>query len=220
MANHPTDPTAGPTAGLRQEELLFGSPDQEYARYRPSVPEPVAWLPADTMTGVSTPTSLDVGAGTDQVAALPPARPRLVRAELINPSKAQLDAATNVLRPLLEQCTAALHAVPAERFDPQVPTSHADMITCCRASHRVDRPAVSAMADRVAGPHATVAITGDGSLWTLDAAGATALQTLIQSHLGPARRVGTRGPYAEPDRQLTEQVALTVPPTRRPGGTA
>ncbi|MFD6916888.1 hypothetical protein [Streptomyces virginiae] len=71
----------------------------------------------------------------------------------------------------------------------------------------MDRPAVLAMADRVASPHAAVAIMGDGSLWTHQAEWTVALQSLIQSHLGAERRAGTTGTYREPGRRYEDDLA-------------
>lgn len=68
-------------------------------------------------------------------------------------------------------------------------------------------PAVLAMADRVAAPHAAVAVMGDGSLWTHDAEWTAALKGLIQSHLGEDRRAGTTGAYREPGRRYEDELA-------------
>ncbi|MFD3997480.1 hypothetical protein [Streptomyces sp. NPDC058583] len=71
----------------------------------------------------------------------------------------------------------------------------------------MDRPAVLAMADRVAGPEASFAILGDGSLWTHQAEWTTALKVLIQSYLGEERRAGTTGLYAAPGRRYEDDLA-------------
>jgi hypothetical protein len=73
----------------------------------------------------------------------------------------------------------------------------------------MNRAAVLKMADRVAAPHATVAITGDGSLWTHDAEWTGALRELIQTYLGPGRRAGTRGTYATPGRSYEDDLAAS-----------
>ncbi|MFJ1569847.1 hypothetical protein ACIOG8_37495 [Streptomyces erythrochromogenes] len=71
----------------------------------------------------------------------------------------------------------------------------------------MDRPAVLAMADQVAAPHAVVAIMGDGSLWTHEADWMAALQELIQSYLGEDRRAGTSGTNAGPGRSYEDDLA-------------
>ncbi|MEU4949822.1 hypothetical protein [Streptomyces lavendulae] len=71
----------------------------------------------------------------------------------------------------------------------------------------MDRPAVLAMVDRVASPHAAVAIMGDGSLWTHQAEWTVALQGLIQSHLATDRRAGTTGTYREPGRRYEDDLS-------------
>ncbi|MDT0616207.1 hypothetical protein [Streptomyces lancefieldiae] len=71
----------------------------------------------------------------------------------------------------------------------------------------MDRPAVLAMADRVTSPGATLAIMGDGSLWTHPAPWTVALRELIQSYLGAERRAGTTGAYAEPGRRYEDDLA-------------
>jgi hypothetical protein len=107
-ADHP--PTPDPDG----EDLLFGPAADEYARFRPGVPEQVAWLLADAVKGVPDGTLLVV-----------------------------------TLHPLLGNRALSCHEVPADRFNPQRPNYWADLITCCRAFHWMNRPAVLAMATRV-----------------------------------------------------------------------
>ncbi|MFE7804493.1 hypothetical protein ACFU51_07490 [Streptomyces sp. NPDC057430] len=71
----------------------------------------------------------------------------------------------------------------------------------------MDRPAVLAMVDQVAAPHAVVAIMGDGSLWTHQAEWTVGLQGLIRSHLGAERRAGSTGTYREPGRRYEDDLA-------------
>jgi SAM-dependent methyltransferase len=81
-ADHP--PTPAPDG----EDLLFGAAADEYARFRPGVPEQVAWLLADAVKGVPDVTLLDLGAGTGQVAAaLLPALPPITHVDLVDPSR-------------------------------------------------------------------------------------------------------------------------------------
>ncbi|MFD9600867.1 hypothetical protein [Streptomyces sp. NPDC059970] len=57
--------------------------------------------------------------------------------------------ASELLRPLLGQSTAAFHAVAAEEFTAPFNDYKADLLTCARAFHWMDRSAALAMADRV-----------------------------------------------------------------------
>ncbi|MDQ0834519.1 SAM-dependent methyltransferase [Streptomyces achromogenes] len=201
-ADHP--PTPDPDG----EDLLFGPAADGYARFRPGVPEQVAWLLADAVKGVPDVTLLDLGAGTGQVAAaLLPALPHITYVDLVDPSRAQLREAAITLHPLLGNRTLSCHEVPADQFNPQRPHYRADLITCCRAFHWMNRPAVLAMANRVAAPHATLALMGDGSLWTHEADWTGALKGLIQSYLGPGRRAGSCGTYTEPSRRYEDDLA-------------
>ncbi|MFF1839012.1 hypothetical protein ACFVXE_33250 [Streptomyces sp. NPDC058231] len=109
----------------------------------------------------------------------------------------------------LGACTASAYAGEAHTFSPQEPGQGPDLVTCCRAFHWMDRAAVLEMADRVAAPHAAVAIMGDGSLWTHDADWTSALRELIQTYLGPVRRAGTRGTYATPDRSYADDLTTS-----------
>jgi hypothetical protein len=69
------------------------------------------------------------------------------------------------------------------------------------------RPEVLSMADRVAAPHAVVAIMGDDSLWTHEAYWTAALRELIQSYLGEDRRAGSAGTYGGPGRSYEDDLA-------------
>lgn len=204
--NPPADHSPTPTPD--DKDLLFGPAADEYARFRPGVPEQVAWLLADAMKGVPDVTLLDLGAGTGQVAAaLLPALPRITHVDLVDPSRAMLREAFVALQPLMGDRTMSCHEVSADQFLPRRANYRADLITCCRAFHWMNRPAVLAMADQVAAPHATLALMGDGSLWTHEADWTTALKDLIRSYLGPGRRAGSRGTYTEPSRRYEDDLA-------------
>ncbi|MFF4448234.1 class I SAM-dependent methyltransferase [Streptomyces sp. NPDC001502] len=190
---------------------LFDSVDRHYARYRPRLPDKVVQLLAHTWRGTQAPTLLDLGAGTGQVAlSMLPALPPTAHLDLVDQDPGMLRTALDELRPHLSERTATVHAVPAEQFVPAQPGYQTDLITCCRAFHWMDRPAVLAMADRFAAPHAAVAIMGDGSLWTHPAEWTAALRNLIRSHLGEDRRAGTTGAYREPGRRYEDDLADSV----------
>ncbi|MFK0017172.1 class I SAM-dependent methyltransferase [Streptomyces sp. NPDC091027] len=179
-----------------------------YARYRPGLPDEVVRLLVQELAGVQAPTLLDLGAGTGQVAlSVLPALPRTAHLDLVDQDQGMLGTALDELQPHLGGRTATVHPVSAEEFAPAQPSYRADLITCCRAFHWMARPAVLAMAGRVAAPQATVAVMGDGSLWTHPAEWTAALKGLIQSHLGEYRRAGAAGAYSEPGRRYEDDLA-------------
>ncbi|MFJ8210619.1 class I SAM-dependent methyltransferase [Streptomyces sp. NPDC096033] len=187
---------------------LFDSVDHYYARYRPRLPDQVVQILAREQAGVAAPMLLDLGASTGQVAlSMLPALPPASRLDLVDQDEGMLRTALDELGPQLGERTATVHAVPAEKFAPAQPCYQADLVTCCQAFHWMDRPAVPAMADQVAAPHAAVAIMGDGSLWTHRAGWIVALREVIQSHLGAVRRAGTTGTYREPGRRYEDDLA-------------
>jgi SAM-dependent methyltransferase len=187
---------------------LFASAAADYARYRPGIPSEAVRLLAGTVRGVARPVVLDLGSGTGQVAAaLLPALAHVDRLDLVDPDPGMLREATETLAPLLGDCPAGFHRVGAEDFTPPFDGYRADLVTCARAFHWMPRPAVLSMADRVTAPGASMAIMGDGSLWTHPTQWTTELKRLIQSYLGPERRAGTAGAYTEPVRRYEDDLA-------------
>ncbi|GAA2425852.1 class I SAM-dependent methyltransferase [Streptomyces pulveraceus] len=187
---------------------LFASAAADYARYRPGIPDEAVRLLAETLDGCDRPAVLDLGAGTGQVpAALLPAVPRIARVDLVDQDSDMLRIAAERLRPLHGQTAVVFHAVPAETFSAPVDGYGADLVACARSFHWLDRPTTLGMADRVTSPTATVAVMGDGSLWTHEAHWTAALKTLIRSYLGDGRRAGTTGAYAEPSSRYEDDLA-------------
>jgi ubiquinone/menaquinone biosynthesis C-methylase UbiE len=202
------EPSAGPEPS---GEALFGTAAGEYARYRPGMPDGAVRLLAATLHGVPAPVLLDLGTGTGQVPrALLPVVPRMAHVNLVDVNQQMLAQATAELEPLLGACTVTTYAGEAHTFAPRILGQRADLITCCRAFHWMDRTAVLKMADRVAAPHAAVAVMGDRSLWTHDADWTVALRELIQTYLGEGRRAGTRGTYTEPGRSYEDDLAASA----------
>ncbi|MBL1109895.1 class I SAM-dependent methyltransferase [Streptomyces sp. 5-8] len=199
------EPSAGPAP---LGEALFGTVADAYARYRPGVPDAAVRLLAATLHGVPAPVLLDLGTGTAQVPrALLPVVPRLAHVDLVDINQQMLAQAMTAIEPLIGTCTVSPYAGEAHTFVPEGPGRRPDLVTCCRAFHWMDRPAVLEMVDRVAAPHATVAVMGDGSLWTYDADWTVALRELIQTYLGPGRRAGARGTYTAPGRSYEDDLA-------------
>ncbi|MFB8085962.1 class I SAM-dependent methyltransferase [Streptomyces sp. NPDC055992] len=187
---------------------LFDATADAYSRHRPGLPDAVVHLLAGTLRGVRRPALLDLGTGTGQVpAALVPVLPQLARLDLVDADRDMLHQAELALRPLLADRAAAFHPVRAEEFTAPEEGYRAHLVTCARAFHWMNRPAVLAMADRVTTPGATLAVMGDGSLWTHPAPWTVALRELIQSYLGAERRAGTTGAYAEPGRRYEDDLA-------------
>ncbi|MFE3944809.1 class I SAM-dependent methyltransferase [Streptomyces sp. NPDC059118] len=187
---------------------LFDSVAADYARYRAGIPDEAVRLLAKTLDGCDRPTLLDLGSGTGQVpAALLPAVPGIARVDLVDQDSDMLRTAAEQLRPLRGQATVAFHAVPAETFSAPVDGYRADLVTCARSFHWLDRPTALRMADRVTSPTATVAVMGDGSLWTHETRWTEALKALLQSYLGDERRAGTTGAYAEPNSRYEDDLA-------------
>ncbi|MFE3634731.1 methyltransferase [Streptomyces sp. NPDC059168] len=139
--------------------------------------------------------------------ALRPVLRRLVHIDLVDVNASMLHAARAVLEPVRGTCTVDVFTGAAHTFAPAEPGRAPTLITCCRSFHWMARPEVLSMADRVAAPHAVVAIMGDGSLWTHKAVWTAALRELIQSYLGEDRRAGARGTYAGPDRSYQDDLA-------------
>ncbi|MGW8989080.1 class I SAM-dependent methyltransferase [Streptomyces zhihengii] len=189
---------------------LFTSTAAAYARHRPGIPPEAVSLLADTIRDADRPALLDLGSGTGQVpTALLPAVPRIDRVDLVDPDQDMLRQAAATLEPLLGGRPAGFHAVVAEDFTPPFDGYQANLVTCARSLHWMDRSAVLKMADRVTAPGATVAIMGDGSLWTHRADWTAALKQLIQSYLGDERRAGTGGVYAGPGRRYEDDLAAS-----------
>lgn len=210
MTTYPDQPFPGPSP---EEEALFAAAAVGYAHYRPGLPDEAVGLLADTLRERRAPTLLDLGTGTGQVPlALLAAVPGLAHIEAVDVSRPMLDQARAVLTPALGRCTLTLIHSSADDYAPLAPlpgeaVQAPDLVTCCRSYHWMSGPDVLAMADRVAAPDATIAIMGDGSLWTHQSDWTRALRELIQRYLGPGRRAGARGDYAEPRRSFEEDLA-------------
>ncbi|MFI0219801.1 class I SAM-dependent methyltransferase [Streptomyces lydicus] len=209
-----TCPDASSSGPTPEHEVLFGSGAADYGRYRPGVPTAAVQLLADVVRGRPDPTLLDLGTGTGQLprALLAAAEPGLAHIEAVDVSRQMLDQARDALTPVLGRCTLRLVHAAADAYT-QLPGGEArapDLVTCCRSFHWMDQPAVLAMADRVAAPDATVAIMGDGSLWTNEADWTRALRDLIQRYLGTERRAGTGATYREPRRSYEEDLAASA----------
>ncbi|WP_257142160.1 class I SAM-dependent methyltransferase [Streptomyces sp. sk226] len=193
-----------------KQEALFSTAAEHYARYRPGLPGPAVQLLAGALAGRRAPVLLDLGTGTGQVPqALLAAVPHLAHVEAVDVNRAMLVQTGSHLGPLLGGRTLRLVHGSAHGYTAAPGTPAPDLVTCCRSFHWMDRAGVLAMADRVAAPDATVAIMGDGSLWTHLAPWAGQLRELIQRHLGTARRAGPAEAYTAPVRSYEEDLAAS-----------
>lgn len=201
--------SAPPPGLVPEQEDLFGPTATDYDRCRPGVPASAEQLLTDAVRHRSRPVLLDLGTGTGQMPRTLLAADHAPRhIEAVDVSRPMLDRAHRTLAPLLDACTLRLVHASADAYTlPSDGTVEAvDLITCCRSIHWMDRPAVLAMADRVAEPDATLAIMGDGSLWTHDADWTGALRYLIQRYLGTARRAGTASTCDAPRRSYRQDL--------------
>ncbi|MGW6202314.1 class I SAM-dependent methyltransferase [Streptomyces sp. NPDC055089] len=206
MSASPSEPPPG--AVSRSGRDLFGTAAADYDRFRPGVPNAAVRLLAAVLLGRPNPVLLDLGTGTGQVPrALLPVVPRLAHVDLVDVNEAMLAQARAGIEPLLGAATVSTFTGKAHTFAGA--GREADLVTCCRSFHWMDRPAVLGMADRVSAPDAVVAIMGDGSLWTYESDWTAALRTLIRSYLGESRRAGSLGTYAEPSRSYEEDLAAS-----------
>ncbi|MFE0704902.1 class I SAM-dependent methyltransferase [Streptomyces sp. NPDC058872] len=197
-----------PAPAALWDDALFGPEAADYARYRPGLPDAAVHLLAATQHGVPDPVLLDLGTGTGQVPrALLPVLHRLVHIDLVDVNASMLEVARAALEPVRGGCTVDVFTGAAHTFAPAGPGRAPTLITCSRAFHWMSRPEVLSMADRVAAPHAVVAVMGDGSLWTHQADWTATLRELIQTYLGEDRRAGTRGTYAGPGRAYEDDLS-------------
>ncbi|MEU3355124.1 hypothetical protein [Streptomyces sp. NPDC037389] len=95
----------------------------------------------------------------------------------------------------------------AEDFTPPSKTWRADLVTICRAFHRIDQDTLLRQLEKWAAPQAAVAVMGDRSLWTLDNDWTKALRPLIRSFLGDDRRAVLSDIFNPHDRPYVEVLA-------------
>ncbi|MFF0479412.1 class I SAM-dependent methyltransferase [Streptomyces sp. NPDC004284] len=171
-----------------------------YAEHRPGIPDEAVDLLARRVAGKVHRVLLDLGSGTGQV---PLALSRKVtEIDVVERDAGMLAEADRRLAGL--PATIRLHHTPAEEFEPPSPSWRADLVTISRAFHWMDQPLVLSRLEGMTAPDATVAVMGDGSLWTARAEWTDALRALIQEYLGPERRAGKSRTYAVHGRPYRE----------------
>ncbi|WP_327188036.1 class I SAM-dependent methyltransferase [Streptomyces sp. NBC_01334] len=168
-----------------------------YAAYRPGIPEASVHLLSQAVAGKQNPILLDLGSGTGQVpAALHTA---FAEIDVVERDPGMLGEADKALAGL-PATTVRLHNRQAEDFIPPYADWAADMVTICRAFHWMDQPAVLSLLEGCTVKDATIAVMGDGSLWTARSAWTDALRSMIQEYTGSERRAGKDKTYAAHDR--------------------
>ncbi|WP_331718042.1 class I SAM-dependent methyltransferase (plasmid) [[Kitasatospora] papulosa] len=203
--------SSSPPGPAPEQEDVFDPTAGDYARCRPGVPASAVRLLTEAVRHRPDPVLLDLGTdtGTGQVPrALLTANHPPGRIEAVDVSRPMLERARRTLTPLLDACTLRLVHAAADAYTlpPGGDIKAVDLITCCRSLHWMDRAAVLTVADRVAAPGATLAIMGDGSLWTHGAAWTHALKHLIQQCLGTARRARSASTYDAPRRSSRQDL--------------
>lgn len=175
-----------------------------YAAFRPGIPDAAVRLLTKTVADRHHPVLLDMGSGTGQVpVALHQA---FAEIDVVERDPGMLAEADKALAGFPDT-TVRLHNTPAEQFTPPHPGWSADLVTICRAFHWMDQPAVLSLLDECTAKDATVAVMGDGSLWTARSTWTDALRTLIQEYTGTDRKAGKDKTYAAHDRPYREILA-------------
>ncbi|MFE6101277.1 class I SAM-dependent methyltransferase [Streptomyces laurentii] len=197
----------------------FATTAPYYAAYRPGIPGAAVTLLTDTLEGKEHRALLDLGSGTGQVPlALHQA---VTEIDVVERDAGMIAEAEKALAGLL--VPVRLHNTRAEQFTPHGGWQ-ADLVTICRAFHWMDQPSVLSLLETCTAPDATVAVMGDGSLWTARSAWTDALRALIQEYTGTERRAGKDKTYSAHDRPYREILAesafsqvkeQTVPVERR-----
>ncbi|MFD7862244.1 class I SAM-dependent methyltransferase [Streptomyces sp. NPDC059783] len=170
-----------------------------YAAYRPGIPQEAIDLIAGRVAGKERPALLDLGSGTGQVPLA--LAGKITEIDVVEQDAAMLGEAGVALAGL--PVSLRLHNVTAEEFAP--PASYrADLVTICRAFHWMKQDVVLSRLEGMTAPDASIAVMGDGSLWTACTAWTNALRTLIQEYLGEERQAGVGKKYAAHNRPYRE----------------
>ncbi|WP_371665833.1 class I SAM-dependent methyltransferase [Streptomyces sp. NBC_01241] len=173
-----------------------------YAAYRPGIPQEAVELLAQRVAGKEHRALLDLGSGTGQVPLA--LAERMTEIDVVEQDAGMLAEADKALAAL--PVTARMHNSSAEEFTP--PASYrADLVTVCRAFHWMQQDVVLTRLENMTAPDATVAVMGDGSLWTAHTEWTNALRALIQKYLGEERRAGVGKKYAAHNRPYREIIA-------------
>jgi len=184
---------------------LFAGTAVYYDLYRPGIPPEVVKLLRRAGGAGRQKHLLDLGTGTGQV--IEPLLDDFTDIIAVDPDEKMLRYAEKRLRPQLP-ANAHLHFLHAPAEEAVLPANwQASLVTVCRAFHWMDHQRILAKLTGIIEPEGSIAIFGDGSLWTLSNPWADAIQQVIQSYLGEKRRTqtGFYTPGHKPYRQLLEE---------------
>ncbi|GAA4918956.1 methyltransferase family protein [Stackebrandtia albiflava] len=179
---------------------LFHGTAQWYARYRPGIADAVTDAIRAAVPGHGG-RLLDLGCGTGQVAA---ALPEFTDVVGIDPDADMLTAARHALAAAPDRRRVRLLHGPAETV-PLPEGWTPDLVTACRSFHWMNGPAVLHRLTKLPGRF-TMALMGDGTVWTAAEPWAVAVRGLIQRFLGERRRAGG-GHFDVAERPFTEELA-------------
>ncbi|WP_093801713.1 class I SAM-dependent methyltransferase [Streptomyces sp. Wb2n-11] len=173
-----------------------------YAAYRPGIPKEAVELLARRVAGKEHRILLDLGSGTGQVPLA--LAGKMTEIDVVEQDAGMLGEADKALAGL--PVAVRLYNASAEEFTP--PASYrADLVTVCRAFHWMNQDVVLSRLEGMTALDATVAVMGDGSLWTARTEWTDALRALIQEYLGEERRAGVGKKYAAHNRPYSEILA-------------
>ncbi|MFD4950484.1 class I SAM-dependent methyltransferase [Streptomyces sp. NPDC058451] len=173
-----------------------------YAAYRPGIPKEAVELLARRVASKEHRALLDLGSGTGQVPLA--LAGKMTEIDVVEQDAGMLGEADKALAGM--PVTVRLHNTSAEEFTP--PASYrADLVTVCRAFHWMKQDVVLSRLEGMTAPDATVAVMGDGSLWTARTEWTDALRALIQEYLGEERRAGVGKKYAAHNRPYRDILA-------------
>ncbi|MGW2088940.1 class I SAM-dependent methyltransferase [Streptomyces sp. NPDC001880] len=173
-----------------------------YATYRPGIPEEAVALLAQRVADKERCVLLDLGSGTGQVPLA--LAGKVTEIDVVEQDAGMLGEADKALSGL--PVAVRLHNTSAEEFTPP-PSYRADLVTVCRAFHWMNQGVVLSRLESMTAPDGTVAVMGDGSLWTARTEWTDALRALIQEYLGEERRAGKGQKYVAHDRPYREILA-------------
>jgi SAM-dependent methyltransferase len=173
---------------------------EDYRVNRPAIPPQVAQIAVGMVAQRRL--AVDVGCGTGQMAlAIAPYFARVMGVDADPRMIAEADRAAALARSKNTVFTASsapeLKGVPAP----------CELVTFSRSFHWMDRAATLIKVGQVLDPAGSVAIVGDGSLWSGTAPWQISLKALLQKHLGKERRVAGGGIYRHPQTSHEEELS-------------
>lgn len=179
---------------------LFESTATYYQKFRPGIPDSVAEILVNSVSGISPRTLLDLGTGTGQVVEA--LRNKFDEIIAIDPDEAMVQSAREALHATRSSSQLTVVQGEAETFQP--PSDwEATLVTICRAFHWMDQARVLDNLDGIIAEGGAVAIFGDRSFWSAGTEWTQAVRREIQAFLGKERRAGSTT-FSHHDRPYRE----------------